>query len=340
MASAAHITYKSVAYPLALSLYYTTDLTTWIGWAQQWRLTWLLWLSLSFSASIALWHWLSLAPLETALVKALAHREFIPYVQPLFTTHPQQLYGLEILMRWRHPKLGLVEPMQFIPQAEASGLIVPMTSQPIADVASQLAPLTTQLPAPFHVAVNISAAHFTSTTLLNDCREFLARFPANNVVLSLELTEREWLCNTPQTKAMFDELRLLGIQLALDDFGTGHSSLAYLNQFPVDIIKLDQMFIRKIGVDQISQHVVEHVVELGHKLGLQIIAEGVEVAHQAEYLTQKGVDQLQGHLLGKPQPLHEWLTTLDTNARNAPNKSHLNSLSHVRKRLAHPRHDL
>ncbi|ELB2793903.1 EAL domain-containing protein [Aeromonas dhakensis] len=307
------ITHNSVTYPLSISLYYATDFTTWIGWAQQWHLTWLLWLVLSLSASIALWGWLSLAPsLENALVHGLTHREFIPYVQPLFTARPQQLCGLEVLMRWRHPKLGLVEPMQFIPQAEASGLIVPMTSQLMAEVAKQLVPLLTQLPSPFHVAINISAAHFTSTTLLNDCREFLARFPTNQVVLSLELTERELLCNTPQTKAMLEELWLLGVQLALDDFGTGHSSLAYLNQFPVNIIKLDQMFVSKIGVEKISQHVVDHVVELGHKLGLQIIAEGVEAAHQAEYLTQKRVNQLQGYLFGKPQPLHEWLTTLDT----------------------------
>ncbi|MFB2866076.1 EAL domain-containing protein [Aeromonas sp. MdU4] len=307
----AQIYHASATYPLGLSLYYTTSFTTWLGWANQWRLTWLLWLAFSLSCAIALWRWLGqTSPLEAALEQGVERKEFIPYVQPVICAHNRQLCGLEVLMRWQRQHVGLVEPMQFIPQAEASGLIVPMTRQMMTQVVAQLAPMASRLPTPFHLAVNISAAHFRSNTLLSDCREFLSYFPSGKVQLTLELTEREWLCNNPQTLTLLHELRSMGIYLALDDFGTGHSSLAYLKQFPVDIIKLDQMFVRKIGVEDVSQHVVNHVIDLGHKLGLDIVAEGVENEFQADYLTRRGVDQLQGYLFGKPQPLQEWLTEL------------------------------
>lgn len=305
------VIHRSAKYPIAVVASYATNMTGWLDWARDWWPISLLWLLLSLYAAFSLWRWPGrVPPLEAELREGLKRGEFMPYVQPVLSAHNRQLCGLEVLMRWQRRDIGLVEPMQFIPQAEASGLIVPMTRQMMEHVVAQLAPMASRLPTPFHVAVNISAAHFLSNTLPSDCREFLSHFPAGKVQLTLELTEREWLSNNTQTLTLFHELRRMGIYLALDDFGTGHSSLAYLKQFPVDIIKLDQMFVRKIGVEEVSQHVVNHVIDLGHKLGLEIVAEGVETEFQADYLIRQGVDQLQGYLFGRPRPLQEWLTGL------------------------------
>lgn len=303
---------RSAEYPIAVVASYALDMKNWFDWAKDWWPSWLLWLMLSLHAVITLWKWLGCPPpLHIELTRGLKRDEFIPYVQPVFDAHSRQLCGLEVLMRWQRQNLGLVEPMHFIPQAESSGLIVPMTRQMMVQVALLLAPMASRLPSPFYIAVNISTAHIESATLLSDCRKFLEHFQSGKVLLTLELTEREWISNSRQTLAIFNKLRGLGVQLALDDFGTGHSSLAYLKQFPIDILKIDKMFVRHIGVEEVSQQVVNHVIDLGHKLGMEIIAEGVETEYQADYLTKQGVDQLQGYLFGQPQPLQEWLAGLE-----------------------------
>ncbi|MFB2962465.1 EAL domain-containing protein, partial [Aeromonas jandaei] len=204
------------------------------------------------------------------------------------------------------------KPASFISQAETSGLIVPMTSQMMAQLIPTLLTQLPQLPTPFHLAVNISAAHFDTPLLLDNCAQFLRHFLPGKVLLTLELTERELLRNDGGTLRMLHQLNAMGVQIALDDFGTGHASLAYLKQFPVDIIKLDQTFVSKIGSDTLSQLLADNVIELGMKLGLVVIAEGVETAYQADYLTAKGVDHLQGYLFGHPQPIAEWEAALTT----------------------------
>ncbi|MFB2866506.1 EAL domain-containing protein, partial [Aeromonas sp. MdU4] len=160
-----------------------------------------------------------------------------------------------------------------------------MMTQVIPTLLTQLP----QLPTPFHLAVNISAAHFDTPLLLDNCAQFLSHFLPGKVLLTLELTERELLRNNGGTLRMLHQLNAMGVQIALDDFGTGHASLAYLKQFPVDIIKLDQTFVSKIGSDTLSQLLADNVIELGMKLGLVVIAEGVETAYQADHLTNKGV---------------------------------------------------
>ncbi|CRM00858.1 Cyclic di-GMP phosphodiesterase YahA [Pseudomonas sp. 31 E 6] len=244
------------------------------------------------------------------LQRALEANEFVPYFQPVVRGDTREWAGCEVLMRWRHPKEGLVRPDLFIPLAEHCGLIVQMTRALLRQTAAQLAPYAARISPGFHIGVNITARHCLDLELVDDCREFLAAFPAGQVTLVLELTERELIEPTAITRQLFDALHQLGVMIALDDFGTGHSSLAYLRNFNVDYLKIDQSFVAMIGADVLSSHILDSIIELSSKLDLGIVAEGVETAEQCEYLAAHGVDFLQGYLFGRPLPGDEFIQTL------------------------------
>lgn len=303
--------YTSARYPLTIYIGYPYEMGQWQNWIPKNRGLLRLVLVCSLMFTLLTWCWLRrTSPPAKVLARAIKGREFIPYLQPVVDASTRQLCGVEVLMRWKHPTAGMIEPAAFIPQAEASGLIVQMTRQLMQCVAQALAPLQALLPVRFHIAFNISSAHFTSMKLVEDCQEFLAQFAPGRVILTLELTERELLLNDGQTQKVFNYLGAMGVQFALDDFGTGHASLAYLKQFHIDILKLDQSFVRRIGCETLSQHIVDNVIDLGGKLGLVVVAEGVETPHQADYLRDKGVDQLQGYLFGYPLPMGDFVEIL------------------------------
>ncbi|MGL5453125.1 MAG: EAL domain-containing protein [Aeromonas sp.] len=239
------------------------------------------------------------SPVEE-LNRALIEQEFIPYLQLVVAGNDQRLRGCEVLMRWQHPQQGMISPDRFIPSAEASGLIVPMTSLLMAQVSGYFAPLANKLPNGFHFAFNICASHCNDLRLVADCRDFLAAFKGQPVKLVLELTERELIVANAITDQLFAQLHQLGVTIAIDDFGTGHSSLAYLQQFQVDCLKIDQSFVGMIGTDALSSHIVENVIDLASRLGLQLVAEGVETQVQADYLQARQVDYLQGYFYGRP----------------------------------------
>jgi len=249
-------------------------------------------------------------PPSEELKRALMAGEFIPYLQPVVGGEDEQWHGCEVLMRWQHPKQGMISPDRFIPLAEDSGLIVPMTSQLMAQVRDYVSPQAHRLPTKFHFCFNISAKHFQDLDLLADCKAFLQAFKANPVDLGLELTERELLVADETTAKMFAELRKLGVMISIDDFGTGHSSLTYLQQFQVDALKIDRSFVEMIGTDALSSHIVENVIDLAKRLDLILIAEGVEKPSQAEYLRTRQVDYLQGYLYGRPLSMKEFCKTL------------------------------
>ncbi|WP_235461382.1 EAL domain-containing protein [Aeromonas australiensis] len=244
------------------------------------------------------------------LKRALIEEEFIPYLQPVVTGADEQWRGCEVLMRWQHPKQGMISPDRFIPLAEDSGLIVLMTSLLMAQVRDHFAPHASKLPAGFHFGFNICASHCKDLSLLIDCRAFINAFKDNPVKLVLELTERELIVADETTDQLFAELRQLGVMIAIDDFGTGHSSLTYLQQFQVDALKIDQSFVGMIGSDALSSHIVENVIDLATRLGLQLVAEGVETQVQADYLQARHVDYLQGYLYGRPIPMKQFRQTL------------------------------
>lgn len=258
-------------------------------------------------------HWLQKRsnPPTRELQRAMDAHEFLPYFQPVVRGDTHQWSGCEVLMRWKHPKEGLVRPDLFIPLAEDSGLIVPMTRTLMHQVAAQLARHADLLPASFHIGINITAHHCRDLALVEDCREFLSAFAQGQVILVLELTERELIEPTNITFQLFEALHDMGVLIAIDDFGTGHSSLAYLRNFNVDYLKIDQSYVAMIGADALSSHILDSIIELSGKLKLGIVAEGVETTEQCEYLTAHGVDLLQGYLFGRPMPGQEFIKCLN-----------------------------
>lgn len=250
------------------------------------------------------------------LERAIKNREFVPYAQPIVNATTKELVGIEILMRWEHPVQGLVRPDLFIPQAENSGLIIPMTHLILKETAKQLRLYKHSLPDPFHVGVNIAPQHCNSTVLSQECHSFIDEVSDGKIILVLELTEREALEVSDFTQRLFQQLKGLGCKIAIDDFGTGHSSLVNLQQIDLNYLKIDQIFVKNIGIDSTSEHLIETTVEMAKRLSLSLIAEGVETEAQAEYLQQQGVDFLQGFLFAKPIPLDEFLQQQALNIDN------------------------
>lgn len=307
---------QSRRYPL--SIYAGLMLpSSWHALWQVRRVTMLALLGFSLTISLLVW-WLLGRPgsMEGELRRALRAKEFVPYLQPLVTSEGGKVMGAEVLMRWQHPTSGLVRPDLFIPQAEECGVIVPMTTLLMQAVGQQLAGWQDRLPEGFHIAFNISAVHCRDFSLLAQCRAFLDHFVPGRVVLVLELTERELLVANSHTLALFQALDEMGVKLAIDDFGTGHSSLVYLQQFHVDYLKIDKSFIGRIGTESLSEHIVDNVIDLGRRLGLALVAEGVETREQAEYLKGK-VTYLQGYLFGRPMPVRRFCDEQLTGQRAA-----------------------
>lgn len=247
---------------------------------------------------------------KAELQRALEADEFVPYFQPVVRRGDYRWAGAEVLMRWHHPREGLVRPDLFIPYAEHSGQIVPMTRRLMEQVGEQLAPYADAFDEGFHLSINITAAHCQDLSLCDDCQALLARFPPGRLKLTLELTERTPVIPSDITDTLFQRLRDMGVLLAIDDFGTGQSSLSYLRQFKVDYLKIDQSFVGMIGVDALSLHILDSIIELSGKLGLGIVAEGVETAAQRDYLARFGVDYQQGYLFGRPMPLSDFIAAL------------------------------
>ena len=241
------------------------------------------------------------------LKRGVSNHEFIPFFQPLVCAQTKKMIGIEVLMRWHHPEEGLIRPDFFIPQAESSGMIIEMTSMIIKDVI-QFLHINRHLFQPgFHIGFNITSAHLDCDNILNDCRDFQSICGMNAWKLVLELTERSVLNDTPEVMNRIGKLSSIGVDLSIDDFGTGHSSLATLQTFKFNSIKIDQSFVSKIGNEENSQHIVDSVIMMAKKMGLTLVAEGVETEDQEKYLCNHGVDILQGYLYGKPMSQKDFL---------------------------------
>ncbi|GHD60346.1 cyclic diguanylate phosphodiesterase [Jeongeupia chitinilytica] len=244
------------------------------------------------------------------LRRALEARQFEPFLQPIVRAGDGHWIGAEVLMRWHLPGEGLIRPDLFIPMAEQTGQILPMTRDLMQQVAEVLAPHAAELPPHCHIGFNISAAHCSDPQLLEDCRNFLAAFPSGSIELWLELTERELIEPTEASDLLFQQLSSLGVKVAIDDFGIGHASLNYLQRFTVDALKIDQSFVKRIGADTLSAHLLDTLVALATKLDIDLVAEGVETAAQRDYLRALRVRYLQGYYFGRPMPIREFMPAL------------------------------
>jgi len=255
-------------------------------------------------------HALERLMLENALRRAIERHELVLHYQPQVAADDSRMVGCEALVRWQHPELGLLQPVQFIGVAEESGLILPLGNWVLANAARQLAAWQAR-GLDLLMAVNISALQFRQSGFVDDVRRILADTGADPAGLELELTESALMQPTPEVLARMNQLRELGIRLALDDFGTGYSSLSYLKRLPIRRLKLDRSFVKDVPGDQEDVAIAMATLSLARDLGMDVVAEGVETEIQRQFLAERGCPVMQGYLFSRPLPADELRRWMD-----------------------------
>lgn len=247
--------------------------------------------------------------LHNDLHRALERGELEVYYQPQLAAALTPV-GFEALIRWKHRELGFVSPMKFIPIAEENNQIIPIGAWVLASACRQVRAWRDAGHATIRVAVNLSARQFADPALLDTVAKTLHDAGLTADGLELEITEGTAMQNAAHTTAILQSFRDMGITVAIDDFGTGYSSLSYLKRFPLDILKIDQSFVRNINTDRDDRAIATAVASLAHSLGLKVVAEGVETEEHRAVLAELAVEYYQGYLFGKPMPANEaeaWL---------------------------------
>ena len=237
--------------------------------------------------------------LESNLRGALDRSEFVVHYQPQVALPDFHLVGMEALVRWRHPSLGLLYPNEFVPLAEDSGLIISLGDWVMRNACLQNKAWQDKGLAPMRLSVNFSARQFQQPGFISTVAEILKDTNLDPRWLELELTESSIMKEPEQAIEKLHELKLMGIRVAIDDFGTGYSSLNYLKRFPIDTLKIDKTFVADVCKDPHDTAIVRAIITLGHALDLTVIAEGVETQEQLQYLTSLGCDVVQGFLFSK-----------------------------------------
>ncbi|HSP05258.1 MAG TPA: EAL domain-containing protein [Acidimicrobiales bacterium] len=253
------------------------------------------------------------AELEDELWGAAERGELVLHYQPEVRLLTNEIVGAEVLVRWRHPRWGLVAPNEFIPIAETSSLIIEIGDWVLREALTQCAALRQR-----HrdrdalvIAVNISAKQFVAPDFVDKVAAVLADTGARPADVCLEITESVLLDDAEETISRLGQLKALGIHLAIDDFGTGYSSLSYLRRFPVDILKVDQSFVSGLGHDPEDSAIVQAVIQMGKALRMTTLAEGVETAHHLIELRELECDVAQGFHFARPVPLEQYEALLD-----------------------------
>jgi EAL domain-containing protein (putative c-di-GMP-specific phosphodiesterase class I) len=242
------------------------------------------------------------ASLELDLRGALVNQHLRLVFQPQFDK-TKRVTGAEVLMRWCDPKRGMVSPAEFIPIAEACGAIVPMGRWILEAACLQLGKWNAQSGwEKFNVSVNVSPRQFREPDFVSNVLEIVTNSGINPGNLMLEITESGVLEDVDASIAKMNQLRRTGITFSMDDFGTGNSSLSNLKRLPLTELKIDQSFVRDIGVDPSDEIIVKTIIAMGQSLGLHVIAEGVETNVQEEMLRKHGCANFQGYLFGRPMP--------------------------------------
>jgi diguanylate cyclase (GGDEF)-like protein len=240
--------------------------------------------------------------LETDLRRAVEHREFITYYQPVVSLATRRIVGMEALVRWQHPELGIVCPADFIGLAEDTGLVVDIGALVLRTACLQTRAWQARGLSRLRVAVNVSARQLQQASFLDQVVQVLDETGLDSDCLGLELTETSIIENAESAAELLTELRKLGVSVAIDDFGTGYSSLSYLKQLPIDTVKLDRSFVNDATTNPDDAALVMAVVTLAHNLRLKVIAEGVETEEQMNFLRLLRCDEGQGYLFSKPVP--------------------------------------
>lgn len=238
--------------------------------------------------------------MENSLRRALEREELLVYYQPQLSLNTGQVVGIEALVRWQHSNLGPISPAQFIPLAEETGLIVAIDEWVLQTACIQNRIWQEAGFPPLRMAVNLSAHHFRQRNLIETVAKILEETNLDPKQLDLELTESTIMENAEKAITTLHELKTMGIRLSVDDFGTGYSSLSYLKRFPIDILKIDQSFIRDITTDPNNAAIASLIIAMAHSLKLKVIAEGVETNEQLAFLNSEGCDEIQGYLFSQP----------------------------------------
>ncbi len=243
--------------------------------------------------------------IETCLRQALKKNELMLYYQPQYSLDSQQMIGVEALLRWRHPEMGMVAPDRFIPVAEETGLIVPIGEWVLKTACQQLKAWQDAGCAPERMAVNLSARQFWKPGLAKVVQNILTETGIEPGFLELELTESIIMHDTDIVSDTLATLHEIGVELSIDDFGTGYSSLSYIRRFPLDRLKIDRSFVRDIMSNPDDAEMIVSIIALGHSMKLKVLAEGVETLEQLQYLQMQGCDEVQGFYFSKPLPADE-----------------------------------
>jgi len=245
---------------------------------------------------------MSQVQLRTDLQRALENGEFVLHYQPLVTLETRRVFGLEALVRWAHPERGLIPPLDFIPLAEESGLIIPIGRWVLRTACTEARRLQNLYPKdpPLSMSVNLSARQLQSPAIVADVRDAIEESGIEPSSLTLEVTESAMMKNIDLSVLRLRELRDLRVRIAIDDFGAGYSSLGYIRQFPVDILKVDKSFIDRIDEGEDELALAAAIIDMAKVLNLRPVAEGVERVEQLERLLELGCDSGQGYYFARP----------------------------------------
>ena len=243
--------------------------------------------------------------LETSLRHAIDNEEFLLHYQPRVAVDSSQITGVEALIRWQHPQLGLVSPAEFIPLAEDTGLIIPIGEWVLRAACRQNKQWQDEGFAPMRMAVNIAAQQLRQPGFARTVRQIFADTRLAPALFELELTETSIMNNAEFAIDVLGELKEMGVKISIDDFGTGFSSLSYLKRLPIDALKIDQSFVRDVTTDPNDASLVMAIITLAHNLKLDVVAEGVETEEQLKFLRLLRCDEIQGFLFSKGLPAAE-----------------------------------
>jgi diguanylate cyclase (GGDEF)-like protein len=252
--------------------------------------------------------------LETNLRRAIQNEEFLIHYQPRISVDSLEITGVEALVRWQHPQLGLVAPSEFIPLAEDTGLIVPIGEWVMRNACIQNRRWQDEGFAPIQMAVNICARQFHDQDLAQTVIRILDETGLAPQHLELELTESSIMYNAEFAAEVLNRLKSMGVNISIDDFGTGFSSLASLKRLPIDALKIDQSFVRDATTDPDDASLVMAIITLAHNLRLKVIAEGVETEEQLRFLHLLRCDEIQGFLFSKPVAAETLVSLLDSHS--------------------------
>lgn len=246
--------------------------------------------------------------LAKELRQAIENNELMLYFQPKLSAEDQKVIGYEVLSRWQHRDLGWIRPDKFIEIAEETGLICNLGAWAIRESCRQLSLWKDhEFLHDKSIAINVSVHQLNSETFVNELSNIIEEYQVNTDQLELEVTETVAMSNPQLSIKHLYDLHQLGLKIAIDDFGTGYSSLAYLNQLPVQLLKLDRAFVQDIEIDENNAAISEGAIKLAHSLGLKVVAEGIETEQQKLKLDTMGCDFYQGYFYGKPVPVEQIL---------------------------------